>query len=141
MIILQSLLTWRSFLLGLNGLLPAAPMDSDEAKPPGTPNMIDVNGQTIDFDNLELENGDEIVQLTLMETKLLQYLIENEGRAISAKRSSKRCGSCRKTPTRGRSTILSFGCERCLKTNQTIPESCRPFAASAIVFKTNGWSG
>jgi DNA-binding response OmpR family regulator len=46
---------------------------------------MDINGRTIDFENLELKNGDETVHLTLMETKLLQYLIENEGRAISRK--------------------------------------------------------
>lgn len=73
------------FLARLNGLLRRRQWIRDEAKPPGTPNMIDVNGRTIDFDNLALKNGDEIVQLTLMETKLLQYLIENEGRAISRK--------------------------------------------------------
>ena len=47
--------------------------------------MIEINGRTIDFENLELKNGDDIVHLTLMETKLLQYLIENDGRPVSRK--------------------------------------------------------
>ncbi|MBS1797225.1 MAG: response regulator transcription factor [Acidobacteria bacterium] len=44
-----------------------------------------VNGRTIDFDNLELRGDDEVVHLTLMEARLLRYLIENEGRAVSRK--------------------------------------------------------
>jgi len=46
---------------------------------------VTINGRYIDFENLELRNGDDIIHLTLMETKLLQYLIENEGRAVSRK--------------------------------------------------------
>ena len=46
---------------------------------------ITINGRYIDLENLELRNGEEIVHLTLMEAKLLQYLIENEGHAVSRK--------------------------------------------------------
>jgi DNA-binding response OmpR family regulator len=44
-----------------------------------------VNGRTIDFENLELWNSDENIRLTLMEVKLLRYLIENAGTAVSRK--------------------------------------------------------
>ena len=44
-----------------------------------------VNGRTIDFNNLELRTDSETVQLTLMEAKLLRYLIENEGQTVSRK--------------------------------------------------------
>ncbi len=44
-----------------------------------------VNGRTIDFENLELWNGEENVRLTLMEVKLLSYLIENAGKPVSRK--------------------------------------------------------
>lgn len=44
-----------------------------------------VNSRKIDFENLELTNGDEVVHLTLMEAKLLRFLIENEGKAVSRK--------------------------------------------------------
>ena len=40
---------------------------------------------TIDLDNLELRHGGDVLPLTLMEAKLLRYLIENEGRAVSRK--------------------------------------------------------
>ena len=46
---------------------------------------VSINGRTIDFDNLELKIGAEEIRLTLMEAKLLRYLIENEGKAVSRK--------------------------------------------------------
>lgn len=72
------------FLARLNGLLRRRKWIRSESKPEA-PAGITINGRYIDFENLELRNGEEIVHLTLMETKLLQYLIENEGRAVSRK--------------------------------------------------------
>ena len=73
------------FLARLNGLLRRRQWIQNESKAANTPAGAEINGRYIDFENLELRNGDEIVPLTLMETKLLQYLIENEGRAVSRK--------------------------------------------------------
>lgn len=70
------------FLARLNGLLRRRQWLETEAKTPG---VVTVNGRTIDLENLELRNGSELVHLTLMEAKLLSYLIENEGRAVSRK--------------------------------------------------------
>ena len=70
------------FLARLNGLLRRRQWLENEAKPPS---VVTVNGRTIDLENLELRNGSELVHLTLMEAKLLSYLIENEGRAVSRK--------------------------------------------------------
>lgn len=50
-----------------------------------TKDQITVNGRLIDFTNLQLTTGDELIQLTLMEMKLLRYLIDNEGTAVSRK--------------------------------------------------------
>src|SRR5205085_6304555 len=47
--------------------------------------VISINGRDIDLGNLELRHGEELVPLTLMEAKLLRYLIEHEGRAVSRK--------------------------------------------------------
>ena len=44
-----------------------------------------VNGRTIDFANLVLTNNSETIHLTLMEMKLLRFMIENEGTVISRK--------------------------------------------------------
>ncbi len=70
------------FLARLNGLLRRRQWLESPAK---TSNVVTVNGRTIDLENLELINGDDHVRLTLMEAKLLSYLIENEGRAVSRK--------------------------------------------------------
>ncbi|MGC2235574.1 MAG: response regulator transcription factor [Pyrinomonadaceae bacterium] len=76
------------FLARLNGLLRRREWFRKEnpASPTAESNVFTVNGKTIDFDNLELKNGgDASVHLTLMEAKLLRYLIENEGKAVSRK--------------------------------------------------------
>lgn len=90
------------FLARLKGLLRRRQWLREETKSSGSESVIAINGRTIDLENLELINGEELVQLTLMETKLLQYLIENEGRASREKPFSKKSGTFRKTPTRGR---------------------------------------
>ncbi|HEX5874355.1 MAG TPA: response regulator transcription factor [Pyrinomonadaceae bacterium] len=41
------------------------------------------DGKTIDFEELELRSGDQIVNLTLMEADLLRYLINHEGKIVS----------------------------------------------------------
>jgi len=46
---------------------------------------VTINGKKIDFENLELHSGTETIHLTLMEAKLLRYLIENEGKPVSRK--------------------------------------------------------
>src|SRR5258708_18712368 len=73
------------FLARLNGLLRRRQWIRDEGKPAGAGNVMTINGRTIDFENLELKNGDDLVHLTLIETKLLQYLIENDSRPVSRK--------------------------------------------------------
>ncbi|MFM9905722.1 MAG: response regulator transcription factor [Pyrinomonadaceae bacterium] len=73
------------FLARLNGLLRRRQWLKNEAKPSDIGDVVSINGRSVDFENLELRHGDELVHLTLMEAKLLRYLIENEGRAISRK--------------------------------------------------------
>ena len=71
------------FLARLNGLLRRREWFARQTAIKGSSSVIEVNGRQIDLENLELRNGDELVHLTLMEAKLLRYLIENEGRAVS----------------------------------------------------------
>lgn len=76
------------FTARLNGLLRRRQWfarETDAAKPPAENGTFAVNGRTIDFDNLELKNGAETIRLTLMEARLLRYLIENEGKPVSRK--------------------------------------------------------
>jgi DNA-binding response OmpR family regulator len=73
------------FLARLNGLLRRQKWTRDRSRPAEVTNVMSINGRTVDFENLVLKNGDEVVHLTVMETKLLQYLIDNEGRPVSRK--------------------------------------------------------
>lgn len=71
------------FLARLNGLLRRAGWLRGETKRPA--DVITINGRYLDLGNLELTTGEETVHLTLMEAKLLEYLIANAGRAVSRK--------------------------------------------------------
>jgi DNA-binding response OmpR family regulator len=76
------------FTARLNGLLRRREWFARERnaeKPPAENDTFTINGKTIDFDNLELKSGAETIRLTLMEAKLLRYLIENEGKPVSRK--------------------------------------------------------
>lgn len=59
--------------------------ETDAAQTQAATEIVSINGKTIDFDNLELKSGAETIHLTLMEAKLLRYLIENEGKPVSRK--------------------------------------------------------
>lgn len=69
------------FLARLKGLLRRTRWQKDRSVADG----ISINGRTVDFENLELRTGEETVSLTLMESNLLRFLIDNEGRAVSRK--------------------------------------------------------
>jgi len=72
------------FLARLNGLLRRRKWFERESKEQVSADVVTVNGRSIDFPNLEMHDGSgDVVRLTLMEAKLLRYLIENEGRAVS----------------------------------------------------------
>jgi DNA-binding response OmpR family regulator len=73
------------FLARLKGLLRRRQWFRSESRPAGKADTITINGRVVDFQNLELKNGDELIHLTLMEANLLRYLIESEGRAVSRK--------------------------------------------------------
>ena len=73
------------FLARLNGLLRRREWFKKEAKSPLDTGIFAVNNRLIDFANLELRSETETIQLTLMEAKLLRYLIENAGTAVSRK--------------------------------------------------------
>jgi DNA-binding response OmpR family regulator len=47
--------------------------------------IFSFNGKTIDFQRLQLKSGDQMFQLTLMESVLLQYLVRHNGRPVSRK--------------------------------------------------------
>lgn len=75
------------FLARLNGLLRRREWIRQQAPAPAsrTGDVVEINGRTIDFGNLEMVSGDKTIHLTLMEAKLLRFLIDNEGTAVSRK--------------------------------------------------------
>lgn len=73
------------FLARLNGLLRRREWLRSGSGAVTGEGPADINGRSVDLENLELRNGDELVHMTLMEAKLLRYLIENDGRAVSRK--------------------------------------------------------
>ena len=75
----------KIFLARLHGLLRRREWFRKEEVTTNGEEKFIIKDKTIDFDNLELQSGNETIQLTLMEAKLLRYLIENEGRAVSRK--------------------------------------------------------
>jgi DNA-binding response OmpR family regulator len=72
------------FLARLNGLLRRQKWS---AKPPkqARPAETRINGREIDLANLEIRHNGDTLPLTLMEAKLLGYLIENESQVVSRK--------------------------------------------------------
>ena len=77
------------FLARLNGLLRRKEWLKGQAsqgtEAPSLPGVVEINGRTIDFDNLEIRHADSHATLTLMEAKLLRFLLENEGKAVARK--------------------------------------------------------
>jgi DNA-binding response OmpR family regulator len=55
------------------------------AQPTGAPPSFTFAGRTIHFTSLQLSTPDRIIRLTLMESDLLRYLVQNQGRIISRK--------------------------------------------------------
>ncbi len=73
------------FMARLNGLLRRREWMRQEKKGSRIDDIFIVNGKTIDFANLELRSSGETVHLTVMEIKLLRYLIDHEGTTVSRK--------------------------------------------------------
>lgn len=57
--------------------------DRNRTSQDGESKTFEFSGKTIDFEELELRSGDQIVNLTLMEADLLRYLINHEGKIVS----------------------------------------------------------
>jgi DNA-binding response OmpR family regulator len=76
------------FLARLNGLLRRRDWFVKE-KATGTKSalgeVVTISGREIDFRNLELRNQSEVIHLTMMEAKLLRYLIEHQSEVVSRK--------------------------------------------------------
>lgn len=73
------------FLARLNGLLRRREWLKRETVSVAVSDIFNINGKTIDFENLELRSENATIHLTLMEAKLLRYLVEHDGKPVSRK--------------------------------------------------------
>ena len=73
------------FIARLNGLLRRQQWTKQASTSTEARSTFELNGKTIDFDNLELVTDEGVTHLTLMEMKLLRFLIDNEGQTVSRK--------------------------------------------------------
>ena len=71
------------FTARVNGLIRRRDWARMETPPKRNGDVFEINGKTIDLENLELRSGDDVIKLTLMEMKLLKFLIDNAGRTVS----------------------------------------------------------
>ena len=61
------------------------PSATPAARDADAPDIFRFEDKVVDFQNLRLQVGKESVQLTLMESELLRYLIQNSGHPVSRK--------------------------------------------------------
>lgn len=76
----QSLLRRKVWQHGAN-----QPAGKSAAGGADVPETFQFAGKTVDFENLRLHVGEQTMQLTLMESELLRYLIQNTGHPVSRK--------------------------------------------------------
>ena len=73
------------FLARLRGLIRRSSWTRPGAADGAGTKPIEINGRVIDPQNLELRSGEVVHHLTLMEMRLLGYLVRHEGKAVSRK--------------------------------------------------------
>jgi DNA-binding response OmpR family regulator len=62
-----------------------SPSDVQKPSHPISDDTFRFADKTIDFQNLQLRSGSQTFQLTLMESELLRYFVQNQGKAVSRK--------------------------------------------------------
>jgi two-component system, OmpR family, alkaline phosphatase synthesis response regulator PhoP len=70
---------WQSFSDSASA--PDTPTPTDTA----SPEIFRFDGKVVDFENLQLRVGSQVIPLTMMESDLLHFLIQNSGRPVSRK--------------------------------------------------------
>ena len=73
------------FIARVKGLLRRSEWAKRAEGPAPSSDVVNINGRQVDFEKLELRTTDETINLTLMEMKLLRYLMDNRGRPVSRK--------------------------------------------------------
>jgi DNA-binding response OmpR family regulator len=82
---LQGLLRRRDWLRSADSSIAAPSETVGDPGGIGDFGKFSFAGKTIDFGTLELRTGEDVIQLTLMESQLLRHLVQNDGRVVSRK--------------------------------------------------------
>lgn len=75
----------QSLLRRKNWQNSAAAAPEPVASETEAPEVFQFDDKTVDFQRLQLRSGEQVFQMTLMESELLRYLIRNRGKAVSRK--------------------------------------------------------
>lgn len=75
----------KVFIARIKGLLRRNRWARGTAPETASTDTAKINGREIDFEKLELHTPDGVINLTLMEMKLLRFLMDNRGRPVSRK--------------------------------------------------------
>jgi two-component system, OmpR family, alkaline phosphatase synthesis response regulator PhoP len=73
-------------LARIQGLLRRRDWLGAQQSPPQPSDTFKFGSKTVDFNRLELQVGQEVVPLTLMEANVLRYLIQHQGQPVSRKK-------------------------------------------------------
>jgi DNA-binding response OmpR family regulator len=76
----ESLLRRKTWTRGAAPAAQSVSLEKDDA-----PGAFRFDNKEVDFRNLQLRSGKNVIQLTVMEADLLRYLIKNEGHPVSRK--------------------------------------------------------
>jgi DNA-binding response OmpR family regulator len=76
----ESLLRRKTWTRGVAPAAQRASQEKDDA-----PDAFTFDNKEVDFRNLQLRSGKNVIQLTVMEADLLRYLIKNAGHPVSRK--------------------------------------------------------
>jgi DNA-binding response OmpR family regulator len=76
----ESLLRRKTWTRGAAPAVQRASQEKDDA-----PDAFTFDNKEVDFRNLQLRSGKNVIQLTVMEADLLRYLIKNAGHPVSRK--------------------------------------------------------
>ncbi|HXE32587.1 MAG TPA: response regulator transcription factor [Verrucomicrobiae bacterium] len=83
----ESLLRRKNWLAAANAASPQ-PASTEDSPPTASSTSTEsfrFDGKVVDFQNLQLRVGDQVIPLTMMESDLFRCLISNSGRPVSRK--------------------------------------------------------
>ncbi|MGB8472713.1 MAG: response regulator transcription factor [Candidatus Acidiferrum sp.] len=69
----------------LSSYQPASGQNAESGDSRSSPEIFSFDGRVVDFKNLQLRVGEQVIPLTMMESDLLRCLIQNSGQPVSRK--------------------------------------------------------